>query len=417
MKRTFLSFILISVLAVHTLYAQATREEIFNDIATTGGVYYAYPGPQKLQAKTPKGYEPFYISHFGRHGSRWLISDEDYIRVIEVFEKAHKAGALTPLGEDVNKRLAIVWADAEGHGGDLTPVGVNQQRGIAERMYQSFPEVFKNAQPMSARSTMVVRCVLSMDAFCERLKEFTPNIRIDRESSNKYMNYLNFHTQEAMKFTSRKGPWFEEYRKFEQSHINPERLMLSLFSDKEYIRKNVNPEELMHGLYWIASDMQNVEPEVDFFDIFEKQELMDIWQIHNYKNYVCDGPSPMTNGLMLANAKSLLENIVNTATFRFAHDGNIIPLAGLLRLENCYNEETNPDKFYQAWCNFKVAPMAGNIQLIFFRKKGSDDVLVKFMLNENEVSIPVKTDIAPFYHWKDVETYYRDLLNSLPDRP
>jgi hypothetical protein len=32
---------------------------------------------------------------------------------------------------------------------------------------------------------------------------------------------------------------------------------------------------------------------------------------------------------------------------------------------------------------------------------------VKFMLNEQEKSIPVKTDMAPYYHWKDVEAYYR----------
>ena len=59
-----------------------------------------------------------------------LFPDEEYIRVMEVFEKAHQAGKLTPLGEDVRKRLAIVWADAEGRGGDLSPVGVDQQRGI-----------------------------------------------------------------------------------------------------------------------------------------------------------------------------------------------------------------------------------------------------------------------------------------------
>ena len=304
-----------------------------------------------------------------------------------------------------------------------------QQRGIAERMYQAFPEVFKGEPQMSARSTVVIRCVLSMDAFCERLKEFNPKMRIERESSNKYMDYLNFHTQEAMKFTSRKGPWYEEFRKFEEEHVRPERLMNTLFNSKEYIRKNVNPEELMRGLYWVASDMQNVEPEVCFYDIFEKQELFDIWQIHNYKNYVCDGPSPMTNGLMLANAKSLVENIMdsadaaiasgtNSATFRFGHDGNVIPLVGLLRLENCYNEESDPAKFYQAWCNFKMVPMAANVQIVFFRKKGSaDDIIVKFMLNEKEVSIPVKTDIAPFYHWKDVRAFYKDLLSQLPDRP
>ena len=101
MKRTLFSIVLLAAFAVQGLYAQATREEIFNDIATTGGVYYAYPGPSGVQTKAPKGYEPFYISHYGRHGSRWLIADEDYVRVMEVFEKAHAAGVLTDLGEDV----------------------------------------------------------------------------------------------------------------------------------------------------------------------------------------------------------------------------------------------------------------------------------------------------------------------------
>lgn len=90
LKRIVFSTILFAASAVHTSsYAQATREEIFDNIAVTGGVYYAYPAPG-VQTKAPKGYEPFYISHFGRHGSRWLISDEEYIRVMEVFEKAHR---------------------------------------------------------------------------------------------------------------------------------------------------------------------------------------------------------------------------------------------------------------------------------------------------------------------------------------
>ena len=216
MKRTLFSIVLLAAFAVQGLYAQATREEIFNDIATTGGVYYAYPGPSGVQTKAPKGYEPFYISHYGRHGSRWLIADEDYVRVMEVFEKAHAAGALTDLGEDVRKRLDIVWADAKGHGGDLSPVGVKQQRGIAERMYQAFPEVFKGEPQMSARSTVVIRCVLSMDAFCERLKEFNPKMRIERVQASPHKKgrvlvfledgaCLKITEQEALDFGLRTG--------------------------------------------------------------------------------------------------------------------------------------------------------------------------------------------------------------------
>ena len=117
--------------------------------------------------------------------------------MVDIFEKAHQAGVLTALGEDVRKRMALVWEDAEGHGGDLTPLGVRQHRGIAERMFQNYPEVFKGSPALSARSTVVLRCVLSMDAFCERLKELNPALQIRREACARYMKYMNYHTPEA----------------------------------------------------------------------------------------------------------------------------------------------------------------------------------------------------------------------------
>jgi len=38
----------------------------------TGSIYYAYPVPSSTYTPAPTGYEPFYISHYGRHGSRWM---------------------------------------------------------------------------------------------------------------------------------------------------------------------------------------------------------------------------------------------------------------------------------------------------------------------------------------------------------
>lgn len=56
--------------------------------------------------------------------------------------------------------------------------------------------------------------------------------------------------------------------------------------------------------------------------------------------------------------------------------------------------------------------MASNIQLVFYRKSGSPDILVKALLNEHEVSLPVQTNLAPYYHWKDVASYYRTKLSK-----
>ena len=417
-------FILVLLFAVCNLTAQTTKQEVFDTPEKSGGVYYAYPSHEIVaQTPTPKGYEPFYISHFGRHGSRYLISDSDYKNVIDVLNTANQNNALTALGQDVLSRLYKVWEEVEYRGGDLSPLGVREQRGIAERMFQSYPEVFTDSVPIFACATTVVRCAMSMDAFCERLKELNPTLQTDRQSSMKYQRYLNHHTREAHDWRSDKNNWRKAYDDFLAAHTNPEQLMQSLFSDKNYVQTKVDSKALMRGLYGVASNMQNIETELSFYDIFEKQELFDLWQCSNYKVYVNDANYAGNNNLMFENCKPVLKDILNRAQtvintkgkgadLRFAHDGNIIPLALLLHLNNCYNSVSEPADFYKAFSDFKVAPMAGNIQIIFFRNnENAEDIIVKFLLHEKEIAVPpIKTDIAPYYHWKDVEAYYTSLL-------
>ena len=94
---------------------------VFAQYEKWGGVYYAYPietGTDKPQLQAaPAGYEPFYISHYGRHGSRWLTNDARYTWVNEHFADTKN---LTKLGKDVRKRLEKIWKNAKGNGGQLT---------------------------------------------------------------------------------------------------------------------------------------------------------------------------------------------------------------------------------------------------------------------------------------------------------
>ena len=405
-------------------YAQTTQEEIYSNIEKSGSVYYAYPDINESYTPAPKGYKPFYISHYGRHGSRYLIGDNDYLTIMETLAKADSVGFLTETGKDVRKRLDIVWKDAEGQGGELTPMGYRQHRGIADRMYHNFPEVFKGQRQISARSTVVVRCVLSMTAFCETLKGLNPKLEFTYGSGERYMRYLNHWNKEAREFTSDQSAWRADYRQFRKEHIRPERLMKLLFTNQNYVKQHINAEDLMMGLYWVASDMQNTELDLSFYDLFEKEELFNIWQVINYGHYVCNGTCPWGKEIVQRTFIPLLENILNSAdeainntsvaaTLRFGHDGNVVPLTGLLQLENCYNEENNSADFYKVWSDFKIVPMAANVQMIFFRKDKSDDILVKFMLNEKEVSIPLESDVKPYYHWKDVEKFYRNKIEEL----
>lgn len=414
-------FVILFSCASAALSAQTTFEEISANLDKAGGVYLAYPEPTEKLTPAPKGYKPFYVSHYGRHGSRYLLGDGDYRNTILLLEDAEKEGALTPFGKDVLARLYKVWAEAEGHGGDLTPLGVRQHKGIAERMYRNFGEVFKAGRKISARSTVVYRCAMSMVAFGDRLKGLCPGLDISYEMSQKYMSYLNFHTDKSNAFTNGEtGPWVEEYRKFEAEHVNPDRMTDALFSDKQFVRCRVNPAKLMWALYWIAVDMQDAETKVSFYDVFTPREMFDLWQCVNYRFYIGNANPAASNGLVMANAKTLVENIIQTAdsailnrdmaaTLRFGHDGNVIPLLALLQIENFDVAVSGPEEVYRHWCDFKATPMAANVQIVFYEGKAGD-VIVKFLHNEREVHVPVSTDMWPYYRWTDVRDYYTKRL-------
>ena len=404
--------------------AQTTFEEISADLNKAGGVYLAYPKVEAKQTPAPKGYKPFYVSHYGRHGSRYLLGDRDYLWIIQLMQKADSVNALTPLGKDVLKRLTLVWQEVQGRAGDLTPLGVRQHQGIAERMSKNFPEVFTGKRSVSARSTVVYRCAMSMVAFGDRLKGLNPQLDISYEMSEKYMSYLNYHTDRSNAFThGEKGPWVEEYRKFEEQQVKSDRLVNTLFSNADFIRCEVNPNNLMWGLYWIAVDMQDIETPVSFYDIFTAREMFDLWQCVNYRFYIGNANPLASKGIVMANAKSLVENIIESAdaaikdrsiaaTLRFGHDGNVIPLLALLQIENFDVAVAGPSEVYKYWCDFKATPMASNVQIVFFENK-KGDVLVKFMHNENEVHIPVKTDNWPYYHWNEVRDFYQKRLAGM----
>lgn len=420
MKKLLLTVIL-SVAAL-PVCAQTTREEMSADPCKTGGVYFAYPSVSADNTAAPKGYKPFHISHYGRHGSRYLISDNDYNWVAALLNRANDSNALTPLGVDFKSRLDSLMVETRGRGGDLSPLGRRQHRGIASRMQANYPEVFTDKSFITARSTLVPRCILSMASFCEKLKEKNPGLVIDMESSNRYMPYLCHSIPESDRFNGREGWWQEQYRKFENKNTNPERLVNSIFSDPEFVDRYVNPHDFMWGVYWLASDAQNTEGKISFYDLLTDDELFDLWQCFNARFYAQHADYVPADGVHLQNAANLLNNIIDaadqaigldkpSAALRFGHDGNVVPLTSLMGLEGCTARIESPDDFYKGWCDWRVTPMAANIQLIFFRNpKQPDNVLVKILHNERETKIPVETDLWPYYKWSDVKEYFKSRI-------
>ena len=61
------------------MQGQSAREEIGKNPALAAGKYYAYQAPEEKLTPAPAGYEPFYISMFARHGSRYLTKEKNMV--------------------------------------------------------------------------------------------------------------------------------------------------------------------------------------------------------------------------------------------------------------------------------------------------------------------------------------------------
>ncbi len=431
------TILLVGILFCHlTAMAQTSaREEIAANPFLSGSNYLdydRYPATEPL-TPSPEGYEPFYMSHYGRHGSRWLIGKKDYTRVIDVLQKAEGEEKLTEKGCEVLEQLHRFLPCTIKRHGDLTTVGERQHHGIGRRLTEHFPEIFltKNVF-IDARSTVVPRCILSMTAECEELMAANPTARIHNDVSESLQYYLNQDRSDRLKKAARKVSWREK-RTYQDRISHPERLMNVLFNDQQWVKDSVNSINLMHDLFEVAANMQSHDTDIDLLSLFTADEMYAQWCIRNWSWYLDYGPAPKTDGIMPFSQANLLKNIIESAdtvlgqdpskaniqaALRFGHEVCVMPLACLLELDSCGISVEDPDSLDRYWRNYNIFPMGCNIQLIFYRPENgkSGDILIKALLNEREASLPVPAAQGPYYRWNELRAYLTEKLNKFEQK-
>ena len=414
-------------LFITTLHAQSAYNEIHDNSLLSASNYMAYPGPtQQKLTPAPYGYKPFYISHYGRHGSRYHSKPSIYNAPYQTLAKADSLGKLTAVGKDVLHRLDVIRKDAENRWGDLTPLGAKEHQDIARRMYERFPEIFTDQSTIDARSTGVGRCVLSMEYALMQLLKLNPNLNIHQYATHRDMEYLNLQDKDLLNLRKNRKPT-QLYDNYVASNNDCSHLMRVLFNDSIYVRHHVQSYSLGEQIMIVAAIMQDVElgKEITLFDIFTKEEIYSIWKNGNAWWYIGWGASPATNCKMPYLQRKLLRKIIEQADsciqqpttnvhLRYGHETVILPFVCLLNL-NGFGLVTNDFNQLESngWINYRAVPMASNVQFIFYRKTPTDrNPLFKVLLNENEATLPLPSKRAPYYRWSDFRKYYLKKLDA-----
>ncbi|MDE6100791.1 MAG: histidine-type phosphatase [Paramuribaculum sp.] len=392
--------------------------------------YFAYPYPEKplpALTGTPKGYEPFHMEHYGRHGSRWHIGEWVYRQPIDLLRPAERNNKLTERGRQLMAQLRKTEKQSRKRSGELTQLGAEQHRWIARRMTKNFPEIFKGNSRVDARSTEVIRCILSMDNELRELAAYNPNLDITSDASASTMYYLNYTDTVADRLTNLPEA-SAAVKKAKKAFPKDLSFLSEIISDEKFASDSIKGNDLAGALMRISTNSQSLDEPTPIWDLISSQNLVNYAGRGDIDWFLRYGNSDLTEGSGPMRARYLLRNIIESAdtsvmrrspsaNMRFGHDVVVVPLTTLMDL-NGYGRKINDfTKVDDFWNLYDITPMAANIQMIFYRPKGGkaytpDDVLVKVLLNEKETTLPATPVSGPYYRWSDVRKVYLDRLGE-----
>jgi hypothetical protein len=257
-----------------------------------------------------------------------------------------------------------------------------------------------------------------------------PRLQVDMDASHADMWYLNFQDKQLRDsmMTPKAKKAFEKYS---NSRKHNWRLMNLIFTDSTFVKQNIDDEWLNYYLLKTDHVQLNTKSydQVRLADLFTMEDLYIFWQYENAWWYICYGPSPLNGGFQPYTQRHLLRQIIQDADscltlnkpgvqLRFGHDTMILPLVCLLGLNGYDFQTENLEEVEKhGWWVSDIIPMAANLQFVFYREHPQDqDVIFKILLNEKEATLPIPTDIAPYYHWRDFREFYLKKLDDYEAR-
>ena len=443
-------FSLLSLLMVLCLSLGAQDAEIVRlltedpDRATNN--MHSYEFDPIVDTPAPKGFKPFYITHYGRHGSRYE-QNSTFARVAQggfaVLDSLH---LLTPAGKALWSDVEAVVDAHKGMEGSLTPRGAREHRQLAARMAGRYPEVFKDKdrQEVDCFSSTNFRCIVSMTNFIYSLKEQFPSQQFTFTSAEKYMAYINPSLNvrrpgepapQRPAFPMGAMPGMN--RSAERPVYVPSpglpgydftRFLRPLVTDLGFaLRVLGNPEPFVRAIFTTGGLCQLVDfLGIDIYrNYFTPEELAYLWAEGNDSIYRMWGGSVENGDRVRYAIIPLLKDFIDkadaaiapgshrAADLRFGHDTSILPLFALMGVDDLQGRIfPYREAHMHGWYAFFQVPMATNIQMIFYRdKKG--EVLTKILYNEKEIKLPGFEPLSgPYYRWDDLKAHFLELCDK-----
>ena len=431
------------ILSISGLSCLAQPEVVLGDPFKSSGLDNIYDFDAQICTAAPKGYEAFYISHYGRHGSRYPYTATVATALLDLLHEAEGKENLSEYGSGLMARVELFMEKAGNHIGELTDLGRQQQYRLAGEMAERYPQAFRKGAVVTAQASSSSRSILSMASFCTALARKCPSIRIDQfqgfaetqaTAPNMGRNPLrikgpglgNPYRESPAEFMQRRFPEFTET------------VLGKMFRDPYAALGDRDVQYLMDHIYMLIGGMNSLPDGVrmDFSDIATPETLARMWELDNYQRfceyivYTASCCSVFKDIIERADARlALLDSAAGKlggraegADLRFGHDHVLMSLLMIADIDSFGELPENPDELGHVFQTFR-SPMAANLHFVFYRpKNGRGPILTGLSLNGQparlsalDKELGISPDESGFYRWDDVKAWFEKRFSQLCD--
>lgn len=382
-----------------------------------------YIVPDVEYTPAPKGFKPFYISYFGRHGSRYPLGGSTLARMTAAFDEAQASGMLTETGLALKRDLETARSAQLGRSGYLSIIGARELDGIGRRLAARYKPVFTDRKRpvVNATSNIVPRCIVTMAYVTKAVQTAYPGLDVLVASDEVVRKSIiaEENNEEARK----------EARKLKKAAMaeldsrlpEPDSLFIRIFKNPAEAASKWNQRDFVNDLFYCGIYTYNSLLDMDLLlKYLSASELKSAFIHKNADAYYNYGPAADSKGIVISYAKPILRGVLDDAAaavagndrcadMRFGHDSGTVPFVGLLGLSGAGQQYsiTDPDMPY---CTSENICMACNVQFVFYRNS-RDEVLVKVLFNEIERTIDGLESVnGCYYRWEEFKTLMESKL-------
>lgn len=367
-----------------------------------------------IRTAVPDSLEAVMINHVGRHGARYPASSSNCMKLRSALQKADSLGTLTKTGRELMALNEIVIAKSSGQWGALDSLGMAEQRAIATRMYNSFPNLFAGGT-VNAISSYSPRVMMSMMTFVHQLDRLNNKPDFTTSSGRVNSALMRPFDTDADYIEFRKDkPFAEIYDDYLATTCPTAPIARAL--GKDYPFEDAGEwRDLAMCEYYVIAGLSAMGLPAAMDKYFSPEEYNALWSCFNMRQYL-QRTATTVSTIPADIAAALVMNIIDTTddfiagtnkcavNLRFGHAETIMPLASLLRLPGCYYMTNYFDTVAMHWKDFYVVPMASNVQFILLRSKKGGKYYLRTDFNEQPVSL-IPNDERIYLPWKEARDF------------